>query len=115
MQCDVIESQLVEIVDSPDHVSPLVDHHVKSCLRCQADLAKYKKLRRLSLSLHDRVLVPDDDLLGDVLEAVRPPATVHRIHGRGRKAMYVGGLAVGAAASAIVVASRLVARDRAAS
>ncbi len=115
MQCEIVESQLVEIIDTPDGASPLVDHHLKSCLRCQAEVAKYKKLRRASLSLKDRVLVPDDELLSDILEAVRPPATVHRIHGRSRKAMYVGGIAVSAAAGALVVATRFVARERMAS
>ncbi len=115
MRCEDVESQLVEIVDTPDGASPLVDHHLKSCLRCQAEVAKYRKLRRVSLSLKSRVLVPDDDLLPSILDAVRPPATVHRIHKKSRKAVYAGGIVVSAAAGALVVATRFVVRERLAS
>ena len=96
-------------------MTPLADRHLQRCLRCQAERAKYRKLRRLSLSLKAKTIEPPEDLLRDIFCAVQPPATVHVLRKKNRKAMYVSGFAMSAAAGAIVVASRLVGRERAAS
>ncbi len=119
MQCEVVSLQLAEIVDGTDQLPVGAERHVQSCLRCQAELAQYRKLLRALTALREHYAIPDDRLLGDILESIRPPATVHRLHRRNRRAAYIGGIAAaataGAAAGAIVIASKLAGRQSLAS
>ncbi len=118
MQCETISLQLAEIADGLNQLPNDAERHVHACLRCQAELAQYRKLLRALTSLRGHYLIPDDRLLDDILAALRPPATVHRLHRRNRKAAYLGGIAAAAtagAAGAIVIASRLANRQSLAS
>lgn len=118
MQCEAVSLQLAEIVDGTDHLPVGAERHVQRCLRCQAELAQYRKLLRALTALREYYETPDDRLLGDILEAIRPPATVHRLHRRNRRAAYIGGIAAAAtagAAGAIVIASKLAGRQSLAS
>jgi anti-sigma factor RsiW len=118
VQCETISLQLAEIADGLNQLPAEAERHVNSCLRCQAELAQYRKLLRALTSLRGHYLVPDDRLLDDILVALRPPATVHRLHRRNRKAAYIGGIAAAAtagAAGAIVIAARLANRQSLAS
>ncbi|MGF1600343.1 MAG: hypothetical protein ACFCVK_26170 [Acidimicrobiales bacterium] len=112
MRCETVSLQLAEIVDGLNELPPEAARHVDGCLRCQAELAQYRKLLRALTSLRGHYVTPDDQLLADILEALRPPATVYRLHRRNRRAAYIGGIAAAAtagAAGAIVIASRLAA------
>ena len=108
MQCDELSLVLAEVAESG--VLPLaVGRHVESCLRCQAELAQYRKIRRAMSQLVGEIVQPSDDLLSELLEAVRPPAEVHRLR-PGRRRAYIAAAATAAtagAAGAIVLASRL--------
>lgn len=118
MQCENVSLQLAEIVDGLTTLPFEAERHVDSCLRCQAELAQYKKLLRALTALREQYQPPDDQLLQDVLDALRPPATVHRLHRRNRRAAYIGGIAAAAtagAAASIVIASRLANRQSLAS
>jgi anti-sigma factor RsiW len=110
---------LAEIADGLEKLPTESDRHVQACLRCQAELAQYRKLLRALTSLRGQFLVPDAQLLDDVLDALRPPATVHRLHRRNRRAAYIGGIAAAAAtagaAGAFVIAARLANRHSLAS
>ncbi|MEL7157827.1 MAG: hypothetical protein AAFN30_14665 [Actinomycetota bacterium] len=113
MQCDTVSLQLAEVADGGNELTADVEAHVNACLRCQAELAQYRKLLRALTSLRGHYLAPDDQLLDDILAALRPPASVHRLHRlhhRNRRAAYIGGIAAAAtagAAGAIVIAARL--------
>ncbi len=118
MRCESVSLQLAEIADGLNRLPPDAERHVESCLRCQAELVQYRRLLRALTALRGQYLTPDDGLLEDILSALRPPATVHRLHRRSRKAAYLGGIAAAAtagAAGAIVIASRLAARQSLAS
>lgn len=118
MRCESVSLQLAEIADGLNRLPLDAERHVESCLRCQAELVQYRRLLRALTSLRGQYLTPDDSLLEDILTALRPPATVHRLHRRSRKAAYLGGIAAAAtagAAGAIVIASRLAARQSLAS
>ena len=106
VQCEAVAGRLVEAVDHIEILPPAACQHIETCLRCQAELAQLRKMKRVLGSLQDRVLVPDPELLDQVLESIRPPATVHKIHRRSRKAVYVRGIAAGAAAWALVWVAR---------
>lgn len=110
MQCESISLQLAEIADGLNELPPAAERHVDACLRCQAELAQYRKLLRALTGLRGQLELPDERLLEDILEALRPPATVHRLHRRNRRAAYIGGIAAAAtagAAGAIVIAARM--------
>ncbi|MEM7342518.1 MAG: hypothetical protein AAF467_28020 [Actinomycetota bacterium] len=107
--------QLAEIADGHTELSPEAARHLATCLRCQAELAQYRKLLRALTSLRTQYVIPDERLLDDLLEALRPPADVYRLHRRNRRAAYIGGIAAAAtagAAGAIVIASRLAANNK---
>ena len=122
MLCETVSIQLAGFVDGDTILSAETGEHVEGCLRCQAELAQYRKLLRALTALRDHHLFIDDTLLDEVLEVLRPAAPVHRIHRlnyRNKKVAYLGGIAAaataGAAAGAIVIASRLASRQRLAS
>jgi anti-sigma factor RsiW len=114
MQCDDV---ILHLAQSPDEASddylPLpVRHHLATCLSCQAERVHYRRLHRELRALRHEVVMPDDRLLSDVLDAVRPPATVTQLRPSRRKA-YVGGIAAAAtagAAGALVLVSKLSAK-----
>lgn len=112
VSCRDVSGELAALVDdrSSATLAPELAHHLGSCLRCQAELAQYRKLRRAMLSLRSETMRADAVHLEEVLDLVRPPATVHKIHGTSRRKAYIGGIAAAAtagAAGAIVIASKL--------
>ncbi len=122
MLCETVSIQLAEVVDGDASLAGETGRHVEGCLRCQAELAQYRRLLRALTSLRDHHLFVDDTLLDEILEVIRPPAPVHRLHRlnyRSKKVAYIGGFAAaataGAAAGAIVIASRLAGKQRLAS
>lgn len=121
MLCEAISIQLAAAVDNDEALASDASRHVESCLRCQAELAQYRKLLRALTTLRADFAHVDDTLLDEILESVRPGASVHRLHRlnyRNRK-VAIGGIAAaataGAAAGAIVIASRLATRQSLAS
>ncbi len=118
MRCDDVSVLLAGSADEIETLAKPAAQHLASCLRCQAELAQYRKLLRVMKTLRTDLLSPGEDLLTDVLELVRPPATVHSLHGgkrvsgRGaeRRRAYIGGIAAAATAAgagAIVLATRI--------
>lgn len=108
MRCD----RLSEVLPGVDDGSATLDgpsrRHVDTCLRCQADLVRYRRLRHeLAASRHE-ALVPPNGLLDD-LRVDLDELGLRREHRRGRRVVYLGGLAAATAAGvggAIVLAAR---------
>jgi len=118
MQCKTISLELAEVADGRSSLPAGSKSHVERCLRCQAELAQYRKLLRSLTALKQDRLVPDDDLFQEIVAAVGPGASVHRLHRithRHKKVAYIGGLAAASAAGAIVLASRLANKEKLAS
>ena len=44
MRCDEVAALLPMLVDASVPPNIAVEHHVESCLRCQAELARYRRL-----------------------------------------------------------------------
>lgn len=85
--------------------------HVEACLRCQADLAQYRRLLRTLRSLRTEVLAPAPGLLPEILATIEEAGERHAVRAAlgGRRAAYIGGIAAATAAGAagaIVLASR---------
>ena len=109
MRCEDLSLHLAEAVDSTGTLAGPQAEHVAGCLRCQAELAQYRRLLRSLRALRREPLIPDEDFLADLLLALRPPATVTRLHRRNRRAAYLGGIAAATAgaAGALVLATRI--------
>lgn len=84
--------------------------HVESCLRCQAELARYRKLLRTLRTLRADVFDPGPGFVSDVLSSLEDAGERHLLRSllSGHKVAYVGGLALASAgaAGALVIASR---------
>lgn len=113
MQCDDIIDDLAGSADGTTKLARAERRHVESCLRCQAELAQYRKLLRAMHSLRsERVTVPDS-LVGDVLmhlEELGERSAIRAVLS-GRRVAYLGGIAAataaaGAAGAVIVLSSR---------
>jgi hypothetical protein len=106
MPCDELSPRLAASLDDLT-VLGVDDHaHLAGCLRCQAEVARERRLRRGLAGLRDVVLVPPDDLLGHVYDTLDVADGRHVRH---RRVAWVGGLAAATAAAAggaIVLAAR---------
>ena len=92
----------------PTGVEPEVLAFVESDLRSQAELARYRRLIRSLQLLRDRPVEPAPGLLAQTLAALESGDRRVRVS-VGRRLAYagaVGGVAVGAAATAVVLARR---------
>lgn len=68
--CDAAAGWLPGLVDDDTDVHPGVVAHVSSCLRCQAEIARYRRLLRLLHQLRGEVLDPPPTSVDEVLEAI---------------------------------------------
>ena len=118
--CNEFSYQLAEMADGQHMLEAHASKHFETCLRCQAELAQYKKLRRALASLREHRFAPDEGLVQEILQALEPGGSVHRLQrlssaARTRKAAYIGGIAAAAtagAAGAVVLATRYAAKQR---
>lgn len=106
MRCEDVTEQLAGVVDGSAVLDRRASRHVGSCLRCQAELAQYRRLVRTLHQLRDEpVPVPSDlpSLILARLDAAGGPVAW------GRRVAYAGALAAtaaGAAGAIALVASR---------
>lgn len=113
MRCEGLATELAGAVDGSSRLDRGERRHVERCLRCQAEMARYRRLRRATRSLQAEDFMPPEGLLGDVLaylEAAGDRGEV-RTNPHGRRAAYLGGIAAATAAGA-GAALVLVARGR---
>jgi anti-sigma factor RsiW len=87
---------------SPDDVA-----HLESCLRCQAELARYRRLARLLAKLRDERAELPPGLVFDVLASVERVARRRAARsGSRRRAALAGGLTAAVALVGVALASR---------
>jgi hypothetical protein len=110
--CDEVAELLAGIVDSDHPADKRIVRHVESCLRCQAELAQYRKLLRALHQLRADVLDPAPGVLAGILAGLGDAGERRAVRSAisGRRAAYIGGVAVATAAAgaagAIVLVSR---------
>ena len=112
MQCDDVTPLLPALVDG-EPMSLEVQRHVDSCLRCQAELARYRRLLRTLAMLRSRYVEPAPGLLGDTLAAITDATEegARRTLLSGRRLAYAGAIGGGALAAG-ATAALLIARSR---
>ena len=126
MLCDQVAEHLPELADfAPDaqyagatatltvELPPEMRAHVETCLRCQAELARYRRLLRTLALLRTRYAEPTPGLLGETLAALTDAAEegARRTLLSGRRLAYAGAIggtavAAGATAALLIVRSR---------
>ena len=110
--CEMVADALPAIVDGLAVADLDLRRHVEACLRCQAELAQYRKVLKALHQLRTEVLEPAPGLITDILVNLEAAGErrAMRFLLTGRRAAYVGGIAGGIAAAgaagAIVLASR---------
>jgi hypothetical protein len=105
VRCDRVGELLPGLVDDSALGGRFLRAHVRSCLRCQAELAQYRRLRRTARSLEREVWVPPVDLLDAIL--VRLERAGDRTANRTRRvAVYLGGVATAVGAAGALLLTR---------
>ncbi len=109
--CATVADALPGIVEGGTVADAAIRRHVETCLRCQAELAQYRKVLRALHQLRTEVIEPAPGLLPDILSSLGAAGErrAMRFLLTGRRAAYVGGIAAATAAGAagaIVLATR---------
>jgi len=108
MQCDQLSPLLAGVVDGSAVMDLRSSEHVASCLRCQAELAQYRRLLRSLRHLRDEPVAVPADLLASIGARLDRYGTP-RGGPWGRRVAYAGALAAtaaGAAGAIAIVATR---------
>ena len=108
MRCEDIALLLPAAVDANQPVEPAVQQHIESCLRCQAELARYRRMLRGLQLLRTQFLEPAPGLLTATLAAIEEANERRAIHSllSGKRLAYagaIGGAVVAAGAAGVVV------------
>src|SRR6476620_366043 len=112
VRCDEVARILPEAVDNGAAVELSVQRHIDSCLRCQAELARYRRMLRGLQLLRTRYLEPAPGLLAQTLAAIEEAGERQAVRSilSGRRLAYVG--AIGGAAVAAGTAATVMLRHR---
>jgi hypothetical protein len=88
--------------------------HIESCLRCQAELARYRRMLRALQQLRTRFLEPSPSLLAQTLAAIEEAGERHAVRSllSGRRLAYAGAIGGAALATAGTAAALILARSR---
>jgi hypothetical protein len=104
--CAEVAAELPRILDDRlPAAAPLVSH-VESCLYCQAELARYRRLVRLLHQLRTVELEPPPGVVADVLAVVGSAANRRVIRSvlDGRRLAYAGAVVAAGGAAALLIA-----------
>ena len=114
MRCESVADLLPQVLDRPGSADPNVVSHVETCLRCQAELARYRRLLRVMHQLRSQGPEPPPGVVGDILSVLEEAAERGAVRSAlaGRRVAYVGGLVAAAMAAGTVVAVASRARTR---
>ena len=100
MRCDALTEMLAEAAEGQPVSGRAARAHVEHCLRCQADLAQYRRLHRSLRQLADRACSAPADWVEEVLAALDEANTGSGAGRTLRRAAMLGGMAAVTAAGA---------------
>lgn len=112
MRCDQLSEELAGVADGSSALDARRRRHVEQCLRCQADLVQYRRIRRAMRTLRTERFEPAPGLLAEILATIEEAGERQaiRVMLSGRRVAYIGGIAAATAAGAagaLVMATRL--------
>lgn len=115
MRCDDVALLLPEAVDGDTPVALPMQRHVEACLRCQAELARYRRMLRGLHLLRVQYLEPAPGVLSQTLAAIGEASERQAIRSllTGRRLAYLGAVGGALAAAGATTAAVLLARSRA--
>jgi alkylhydroperoxidase family enzyme len=70
VRCDDASKVLTELAEGGEPSSDKAARHIGRCLRCQAQLAQHRRVRRSMGLMRDRTVEPAPGLLGDILASL---------------------------------------------
>lgn len=113
-RCATIAGALPGVVDGLTTLDRADRRHVERCLRCQAELARYRTLLRAMRAMRSTTSAPPPGLVTDVLAHLEAVGERSAVRGAlsGRKVAYLGGIAAATAAASAGAAIVLVNRGR---
>lgn len=99
------------VVDGSAVLAHKEQHHMEHCTACKAEIMRYRKVLRALHELRTAVIRPAPGLLADVLDGIAEKGEQRALRSivTGRRAAYVGGLAVATVAGvtgAVLLAGR---------
>jgi len=108
--CDRLAEVIPDLVDEPDLLSLADLDHVSECLRCQAEMARFRRLHRVLSGLRSRPVEADPALVEEILDRLDSAAQRRERHKvASRRAASIVGLAAATAAGVggvLVLATR---------
>ena len=107
MRCDEAVEAVASLAAGDQPTCVVQAAHVAECLRCQAAVARDRRLVRDLRDLRAEVIAPDVTLLSDVLGAVDAEAALID-RGKMKRKVAVGSAAATAGGIAIAIAARRV-------
>jgi hypothetical protein len=101
VRCDSLSERLADVAAGGPGLDPASQAHLDRCLRCQAELAQYRRMLRVMRTMRHELLPPAPGLLNDIFEALETAGerSALRLAVTGRRMAYLGGLAATAAAA----------------
>jgi anti-sigma factor RsiW len=113
MRCEDVARMLPETVEGVP-VDLAMQTHIESCLRCQAELARYRRMLRALQQLRTRFLEPSPSLLAQTLAALEEAGERRAVRSllSGRRLAYAGAIGGAALATAGTAAALILARSR---
>ena len=112
MRCDDLARSLSASSDGVA-LDERASRHVDACLRCQAELAQYRKLIKVLRTLRTEVLSPGPSLAADILAGLEQAGERSAVRSllSGRRPAFLGGAAM-AGAAAVGAGAVLILRNR---
>jgi hypothetical protein len=112
--CEALADVLPGVVDGTATLERADRRHVERCLRCQAELAQYRKLLRAMQGLRSATVPAPTGLVTDVIAHLEAAGERRAVRAAltGRRAAYLGGIAAAATAAGAGAAIVLVSRGR---
>ena len=112
--CDELAELLPGVVDGTTRLDRTDRRHVERCLRCQAELAQYRKLLRAMRGLRAATVPTPDGLVTEVIAHLEAAGERRAVRATltGRRVAYIGGIAAAATAAGAGAAIVLVSRGR---
>ena len=114
MQCDDVAQLLPEAVESGAAVELSVQRHIESCLRCQAELARYRRMLRGLQLLRTQYFEPTPGMLAATLASITAASERRAVNSvlTKRRLAYAGAVAGAVAAAGTTTAALLLARAK---
>ena len=110
LPCDRLVELMPDFLDDPGLLSGEEMEHFAQCLRCQAEMARFRRLRRTLASLRHRPVPADHGIFDHILEGLDSAAERRERHRvASRRAASIVGLAAATAAGVggvLVLATR---------